>query len=268
MAQCVFDGQADLDGVTGECAVAVTGTVRAEPRAPGGFEVAPVFRAEKHATQRHLNEYVSMDFEMAYIRDIRDLMEMQTGLLQYTMALLERDYAPELELLGVRLPRTDKIPVLPFREAKRLAAEKYGYAIRSPYDLEPEEEQAIGRYAAQELDSDFLFLTHYPAKKRPFYVMDDPEDSRYTLSFDLLLRGMEVTTGGQRIHDYHQQVEKMRRRGMDPDDFAPYLMIHRHGMPPHGGLGMGLERLTMKLCGLDNVRRASLFPRDLSRLEP
>ena len=98
--------------------------------------------------------------------------------------------------------------------------------------------------------------------------MDDPEDPRYTLSFDLLFRGMEVTTGGQRIHDYATQVEKMKFKGMDPEEFESYLMIHKHGMPPHGGLGIGLERLTMKLCDLDNVRYASLFPRDLSRLEP
>ena len=98
--------------------------------------------------------------------------------------------------------------------------------------------------------------------------MDDPEDPRYTLSFDLLFHGMEVTTGGQRIHDYATQVEKMRRRGMDPEAFQHYLMIHKHGMPPHGGLGAGLERLTMKLCGLDNIRKACLFPRDLGRLEP
>ena len=113
-----------------------------------------------------------------------------------------------------------------------------------------------------------MFVTHYPSKKRPFYAMDDPDDPRYTLSFDLLFRGMEVTTGGQRVHDYAAQVAKMEERGMDPAGFESYLMIHRYGMPPHGGLGIGLERLTMKLCGLDNVRYASLFPRDRSRLEP
>ena len=120
----------------------------------------------------------------------------------------------------------------------------------------------------EELGSDFVFVTHYPARKRPFYAMDDPDDPRYTLSFDLLFRGLEVTTGGQRIHDWHQQVAKMEERGMDPADFESYLMIHKCGMPPHGGLGIGLERLTMQLCGLDNVRKACLFPRDRTRLEP
>ena len=149
-----------------------------------------------------------------------------------------------------------------------MLTEKYGRPIRDPYDLEPEEEVNIGRYAREELGSEFVFITHYPSKKRPFYAMDDPLDNRYTLSFDLLFRGMEVTTGGQRIHTYGEQVAKMMARGMDPEEFINFLMIHKHGMPPHGGLGIGLERLTMKLCGLDNVRYASLFPRDLSRLEP
>ena len=232
------------------------------------FEVAPVFRAEKHSTPRHLNEYTSLDFEMGFIRSFQDVMDMEAGFLQYAMALLARDYADDLALLGVTLPRADKIPAVRFDEAKRLAAEKYGRPIRDPYDLEPEEEHNIGRYFKEEYGADFVFVTHYPAKKRPFYAMDDPADPKYTLSFDLLFRGMEVTTGGQRIHDYAQQVAKMEAKGMDPAEFDSYLMIHKHGMPPHGGLGIGLERLTAQLCGLDNVRRASLFPRDLSRLEP
>ena len=232
------------------------------------FEVGPVFRAEKHATARHLNEYTGLDFEMGYIRSIYDVMEVETGFLAYAMALLKREYSREVALLGVVLPDVTKIPCLRFDEAKRLAAEKYGYQIRDPFDLEPEEEAHIGRYAREEMGSDLVFITHYPAKKRPFYAMDDLEDPKYTLSFDLLFRGLEVTTGGQRIHDYHQQVAKMERLGMDPAEFESYLMLHKYGAPPHGGLGIGLERLTMQLCGLDNVRLATLFPRDRTRLEP
>lgn len=232
------------------------------------YEVAPVFRAEKHATVRHLNEYTSMDFEMGFIDSFCDVMEMETGFLQSVMKLLAEEYAGDLDILGIQLPDVARIPAIRFDESKRLAAEKYGYQIRDPYDLEPEEEHAIGRYAKEMWGSDFVFVTHYPSKKRPFYAMDDPKDPRDTLSFDLLFRGVEVTTGGQRIHDYDQQVAKMEARGMDPAEFESYLMIHKHGMPPHGGLGIGLERLTMQLCGLDNVRRACLFPRDLSRLEP
>jgi len=232
------------------------------------FEVAPVFRAEKHATPRHLNEYTSLDLEMGFIRSFYDVMEVETRFLQKAMALLRTEYAGDLERLEAELPDVSSIPCLRFDEAKALAAEKYGRPIRDPWDLEPEEELNIGRYAKEELGSDFVFVTHYPSKKRPFYAMDDPDDPRLTLSFDLLFRGMEVTTGGQRIHDYQQQVDKLLRRGMDPAEFESYLMIHKHGMPPHGGLGIGLERLTMKLCGLDNVRRACLFPRDQGRLTP
>lgn len=232
------------------------------------FETAPVFRAEKHNTKRHLNEYTSLDFEMGYIDSFEDIMAMETGFLQYTMQLLERDYAKELKMLNVTLPDTEKIPVVRFDEAKQRVAEKYNREIRNPYDLEPEEESLIGQYYKEECDADFVFVTHYPSKKRPFYAMDDPADPTYTLSFDLLFHGLEITTGGQRIHDYHTLLEKIEKRRMTPEGMEQYLAVFKHGMPPHGGLGIGLERLTMKLLGEDNVRETTLFPRDLSRLEP
>lgn len=232
------------------------------------FETAPVFRAEKHNTKRHLNEYTSMDFEMGYIDSFEDIMAMETGYLQYAMELLEKDYKRELEILDIELPRTDKIPSVRFDEAKRLVSEKYDRRIRNPYDLEPEEEVLIGRYFKEEYDSDFVFVTHYPSKKRPFYAMDDPEDETFTLSFDLLFKGLEITTGGQRIHDYGSLLEKIEKRNMTTEGMEHYLMIFLYGMPPHGGLGIGLERLTSMLAGEDNVREATLFPRDLSRLEP
>ena len=193
---------------------------------------------------------------------------METKVLRNIMDVLARDYAPQLRLLSVELPRVDSIPAVRFDEAKRMVSEKYGRPIRDPFDLEPEEEQLISRLFSEEYGSDFVFVTHYPSKKRPFYAADDPEDPRYTLSFDLLFRGLEVTTGGQRIHDYAQQVEKLRRKGMDPEDFAGYLMIHKYGTCPNGGLGLGLERLTSKLVGENNVREACLFPRDQQRIEP
>jgi len=232
------------------------------------FEAAPVFRAEKHNTTRHLNEYTSLDFEMGYITGFEDIMEMETKMLQYVFTFLEEKYAKELKLLEVKLPDTSRIPTVRFDEGKILVSEKYNRKIRDPYDLEPEEEVLIGRYFKEEYDSDFVFVTHYPSKKRPFYAMDDPSNPKFTLSFDLLFKGMEITTGGQRIHDYEEQVKKMEVRGMDPNDFTNFLMIHKHGMPPHGGLGIGLERLTMKLLNETNVRETTLFPRDVSRLEP
>lgn len=232
------------------------------------FETAPVFRAEKHNTKRHLNEYTSLDFEMGYIEGFEEIMAMETGFLQYTMKLLAKDYSRELDILGIVLPKTEEIPAVRFDEIKRLVAEKYDRKIKNPFDLEPEEENLISRYAKEEWDADFVFVTHYPSKKRPFYAMDDPDDPTYTLSFDLLFRGMEITTGGQRIHDYSRLLEKMEARGMTEEGMEQYLSAFKHGMPPHGGLGIGMERLTMKLIGEDNVREATLFPRDLSRLEP
>lgn len=232
------------------------------------FETAPVFRAEKHNTKRHLNEYTSLDFEMGYIDGFEDIMAMETGFLQYTMVLLEKEYARELKILDIKVPKTKEIPAVRFDEIKRLVAEKYDRKIKNPFDLEPEEEMLISRYAKEEWDADFVFVTHYPSKKRPFYAMDDPADPTYTLSFDLLFRGMEITTGGQRIHDYHELLAKMEKRGMTDEGMEQYLSAFKHGMPPHGGLGIGMERLTMKMMNEDNVRETTLFPRDLSRLEP
>ena len=232
------------------------------------FETGPVFRAEKHNTKRHLNEYTSMDFEMGYIDSFEDIMAMETGFLQYMLALLQKDYATELKMLNITLPSADAIPQVRFDEAKRLVSEKYDRKIRNPYDLEPEEEQLIGRYFKEEYDADFVFVTHYPSKKRPFYAMDDPADPKFTLSIDLLFHGLEITTGGQRIHDYHQLLDKIEARGMTTEGMEHYLDTFKYGMPPHGGLGIGMERLTMQILGEENVREACLFPRDLSRLEP
>ena len=232
------------------------------------FETGPVFRAEKHNTRRHLNEYTSLDFEMGYIHSFLDICAMETGFLQYTMNLLEKEYSKELKLLDITLPDVGKIPYVRFDEAKRLVSKKYNRKIRNPFDLEPEEEELIGKYFKEEYNADFVFVTHYPSKKRPFYAMDDPEDTRYTLSFDLLYHGLEITTGGQRIHDLSMLEEKIEAKGMTEEGLEQYLDAFRFGMPPHGGLGIGLERLTMQLLGEDNVREACLFPRDMSRLEP
>ena len=232
------------------------------------FETGPVFRAEKHNTRRHLNEYTSLDFEMGYIRGMEDVMGMETEMLRYVMEILKREYARELELLDVTVPEIPFIPALRFDEAKCLVSETYGRRARAPFDLEPEEESLIGTYAKETFGSDFVFITHYPSKKRPFYAMDDPQDVRFTLSFDLLYKGMEITTGGQRIHDYRMLTDKMAARGMTDEGMEEYLEAFRCGMPPHGGLGIGLERLTVQLLGEDNVREGCLFPRDMGRLTP
>ena len=232
------------------------------------FETGPVFRAEKHNTKRHLNEYTSLDFEMGYIDGFEDIMAMETGFLQYTMKLLAKDYQKELDMLGITLPDVSKIPAVRFDKAKEMVAEKYNRTIRNPYDLEPEEEHLIGELFKEDYGADFVFITHYPSKKRPFYAMDDPQDARFTLSFDLLFRGLEITTGGQRIHSYQQLLDKIEAKKMTTEGLEQYLDTFRHGMPPHGGLGIGLERLTMQILGEENVRETCLFPRDMNRLEP
>lgn len=232
------------------------------------FEIAPVFRAEHHDTSRHLNEYISMDFEMGFINGFEDIMNMETGALKYIMDLLKTDYKKEVELLKADIPEIDAIPTLKFMDAKKIIMEKFRYTPSDMKDFDPQEEEMLGKYAKKELGSDFIFITHYPSKKRPFYTMDDPEDPEYTLSFDLLFRGLEITSGGQRIHDYKEQVAKMEKCGMKPELFDTYLMFHKYGAPPHGGLGIGLERLTMHLLGFKNVREATMFPRDINRVTP
>ena len=161
-----------------------------------------------------------------------------------------------------------RIPRIRFADAKALVAEHYCRPMGEKDDLDPEEENLLCQYIRGPYGSAFVVVTHYPEAKRPFYAMDNPENPAETLSFDLLFRGLEITTGGQRIHGYQEQLEKLKRRGMHPEEFASYLLMHRHGMPPHGGLGLGLERFTARLLACENVRAASLFPRDIHRLTP
>ncbi len=228
------------------------------------FEVGAVYRAELHNTSRHLNEYTGLDFEMGYIDGMEDVMSMETAMLRAMMDKVRASCAPELALLGAQAPEIGAIPCVKFADALALLKTMGGGKNRN--DLTPEDEALLCEYYKERGEGDFVFVTHFPTAKRPFYVMEDPKNPKETLSFDLLFRGLEITTGGQRIHDYDAQIAKMKARGMDPERFASYLSAHKGGLPPHGGLGIGLERLTMKLCGLANIREASLFPRDLTHL--
>ena len=232
------------------------------------FEIAPVFRAEKHDTARHLNEYTGVDFEMGFIESFEEIMQMETEMLRYVMTYLQDQYEQELALLKVQLPEIAEIPAVKFSEAKEMVAKAYHREIKDRMDFEPEEEKLLCELIKKRTGSEFVFVTHYPSAKRPFYAMDSKENPTETLSFDLLFRGLEITTGGQRIHNYKEQVEKMESRGMNVEAFASYLMMHKTGMPPHGGLGIGLERLTAKLLNQENVRLSSLFPRDINRVTP
>ncbi len=232
------------------------------------FEVAPVFRAEKHNTTRHLNEYISMDLEMGFIRGMQDIMDTEAAYLKFAMQYLKERCPDEIALLGAVIPDIGRIPVMKFKDAKKTVVEYFGKKLGGHGDLDPEEEVLLCEYAKKELDSEFIFITHYPSPRRPFYAMDDPEDPGYAFSFDLLFRGLEITTGGQRVHDHAMQVSKMQEHGIDPNEFKDYLQIHAVGMPPHGGLGLGLERITQQILGYRNIRQASLFPRDMKRMLP
>ncbi len=236
------------------------------------FTVSPVFRAENSNTNRHLTEFTGLDFEMGFIDSFEDVMAVEARLFQYMFKFINENYAPELDIVlgnGERLPELTQFPKIKFADAKELYAKEHGLSkVTDPTDLSPDEETWIGEYFLKQCGSPIVFVTHYPSKKRPFYAMDDPENPRYTLSFDMLLYGLEVTTGGQRIHDYNMQADKMKKRGMNIDDFEDYLSMFKYGMPPHGGLGIGMERIVQKLLKLDNIKKATAFPRDTERLRP
>ncbi len=230
------------------------------------FEINPVYRAERHATSRHINEYIGLDFEMGFIDSMNDVMNMETAMLKYLMEYLKEHYAYEIEMLGADIPTIENIPSITFVEAMEIVKTNKGG--NNKFDLDPEDEVFLCEYAKKNWGSEFVFVTHFPAAKRPFYAMNDREDPRTALSFDLLFRGLEITTGGQRIHDYDELVGKMTDMKMDIEDFLSYLDVFKYGMPPHGGLGIGLERLLMKLLNLTNIRHTSMFPRDINRLLP
>jgi len=215
------------------------------------FTTPKIFRGEKHSTTRHLSEYSSLDFEMGFIKDHTEVM----AVLEKTMRLI-------VDRVGLPVAMPEKIPVLKLREVQKIL----GVSTDEP-DLEPEHERAIGEWALKEHGSDFVFVTHYPVSKRPFYTYEDDNDKGYTKSFDLLFRGLEITTGGQRVHNHDELVERMKGRGLKPELFSYYLQAFKAGLPPHGGSATGLERLTARLLNLPNVKEATLFPRDLNRID-
>lgn len=231
------------------------------------YEVGHVYRAEPHETSRHINEYVSLDIEMGFIESEQELMAVEAEFLGYLFEKLNRCCAAELAMYGVEGLTAGEFPRFTLREAQEILAAKFGKKS-PPGNLDAEGEKLFSGFVKGETGSDFVFVTAYPAEKRPFYAMPASPDGRLTKSFDLLYNGLEITTGGQRIHDYGQLAANIEKRGMKPDDFNFYLDVFRYGMPPHGGFAIGLERLTMKLLGLGNIREAALLPRDRSRLVP
>ncbi len=232
------------------------------------FEEAPVFRAEKHDTARHLNEYISLDLEMGFIDDFYDIIKTEVNLLNHIFTQIKSQCTYEIELLGIEIPTIDKIICYKLSEVHEIINNEYQKDYRGEPDLAPEEERFICEYVKKHNNTDFVFVTHFPTEKRPFYTMDDKSSPGETCSFDLIYKGLEITTGGQRLHNYNDYITKMTSFGLDTTLFESYLQCFKYGMPPHGGLGLGLERLTALLCNISNVKEASLFPRDIKRLEP
>lgn len=232
------------------------------------FEVGFVYRAEDHATSRHINEYLSLDYEMGFIQSYRDVTALENRLLKRMVENLKKNCSAELQLLNAQLPEVGQIPEIHFRDALAVLSKDYHRDTAKMLDLDPEGERQLCDYARKTYNSEFIFVTHYPRKTRPFYTMWDPDDPEYTFGFDLLFRGLEVTTGSQRIHDYYQLVENIRHFKLNPENFSFYLEIFQFAVPPHGGLAIGAERLTQQFLGLSNIREANLFPRDRFRLTP
>ncbi|HEC30438.1 MAG TPA: aspartate--tRNA(Asn) ligase [Candidatus Yonathbacteria bacterium] len=232
------------------------------------FSTGNVYRAEKHATSRHLNEYTSLDFEMGFIKDHTDIMKTTRDYLVNAMSNLKENRAENFALFNMEIPDVpDEIPTFKLIDAQEIIKKEFDEDCAGAPDLEPQHERLICEYAKEKHNSDFVFITHYPRKKRPFYTMEDEDDKGFTKSFDLLFRGLEIATGGQRVHDYKKLVENIKEWGLNPEDFAFYLQAFKYGMPPEGGIGLGLERLTEKLLGLSNVKEAALFPRDMNRID-
>lgn len=230
------------------------------------FEIGPVYRAEEHDTSRHLNEYISMDFEMGFIESEEDIINMQVRLLKHMFESIGRTCVKELELWGAVVPEIKNgIPQINLSEAMELLGRQYGWKATGE-DLDPEGERLLCEHFARVENSNLVYVRRYPISARPFYTM--PFGESLSRSFDLLFAGLEITTGGQRIHRPEELEQGMLAKGLNPCEFGDYLQCFQYGMPPHGGLAIGLERLTKQLLGLSNVRLASLFPRDRQRISP
>jgi len=233
------------------------------------FALMKCFRAEKSATRRHLTEATQFEFEMGFIEDFSEIMNMLEDTVKYIVKQVKEKNDRELKILGVELVKADEgvaFPRITFKDALELYLQRTGKDERQEIDLSPEAERELCKYAREEYDTDFIFVTHFLRKKTAFYAHPNSEDPEVTNYFDLLCREAEIVSGGQRIHDHNMLEDSLRLKGLNPDDFRDYLSIFKYGMPKHGGFGMGMERLTMLMLGLENIREATLFPSDTKRI--
>ena len=233
------------------------------------FTIAKIFRAEKSATTRHLSEITQMDFEMAFIKDHTDVMDMLEAVIRSVCADVCDQHSQVFERFGTKAPLLPKTPFPTFTllEAQEIIAREFGSQAVGEPDLEPEHERQICQWAKEEHQSDFVFITAFPTKKRAFYTYPEPDNPKLSRSFDLLFRGLEINSGSQRFHDHQHIVDTIKERGMDPENFSFYLMLHKYGVPPHGGCSTGLERFTARMLELPNVKEAVPFPRDINRID-
>lgn len=226
------------------------------------FTIAKIFRAEKHATTRHLSELTQMDFEMGFIKNELDVTAVLEKVIRDVVGEVVSKHESVFAQFKTEVPKLGKaFPMLTLREAQKILN-----AAEEP-DLEPEQERQICEWAKKEHDCDFVFITRFPTSKRAFYTYEDKAEAPYSRGFDLLFRGLEINSGAQRIHNYDELVEKIKSRGLDPEKFSFYLQAFKYGMPPHGGCSTGLERITARMLELPNVKEAALFPRDINRID-
>jgi nondiscriminating aspartyl-tRNA synthetase len=233
------------------------------------FTIAKIFRAEKSATTRHLSEITQMDFEMSFIKDHNDVMDVLETVARDVATAVSTKHTDVLALFGTTAPLLPSVPFPRFtlREAQEIIEREFGVKAIGELDMEPEHERQICEYAKREFGSDFVFITEFPTKKRAFYSHEIPENPELCRSFDLLFRGLEINSGAQRYHNHAAMVEKLKSRGMDPSKFGFYLMMHKYGVAPHGGSSTGLERFTARMLELPNVKEAVPFPRDINRID-
>lgn len=230
------------------------------------FEVGTVFRAEPHFTTRHVNEYVSLDAEMGFIESFEDIMSQLEKVIAFMFDSINKNCQGELKEYDAPTSKAQTIPRIKLTKALAVLEKEFGKKTEK-VDIDPEGERMICEWAKKKYNSDLIFLTHYPSNTRPFYTMPSA-DPQYTESFDLLFRGVEIATGGQRIHNINQLTESIKKHKLNPDDYKYYLDVFRYGMPPHGGWGLGSERVLQKILGLKSIKEAVLFPRDVKRLTP
>jgi len=233
------------------------------------FEIGSAFRAEPHFTTRHVNEYISLDAEMGFIHDFQDVIKMLNKIMKKMFALLEKEGQPYLEMYKIKISAVpEEIPCVKLSEIKKIIEKEYGYTIPEETDIDPKGESLAGKYAKEKFNSDFIFITHYPWSQRPFYTMPSSEIPEETYGFDLLFKGLEIATGGQRIHTHSQLIENMQKKKIKPAGMEFYLDVFKFAMPPHGGWALGSERIIQQILDLGSVKEAILFPRDVKRLKP